>query len=322
VVRRPALMEPLLARYIARSALLSRSVELVSPFVGTAAPIEASVSTVVAPKEIDRRRSWRSFRTLSGRRPRALPVTRTANSSPPSRATRQSPSNAPRTRLATSCSTRSPASWPHMSLTSLKPSRSSRTRAGGRPDLSADSMASTNARRFDRRSGHRSAKPVPGPNGPVTHRHGHHPPPMVKPGGRDGHLIEPGSNLQSCPEGGRKHQPNPRRRTVEGLQAPYSHHSCHAFLRARKRALTGLHYFGDRPDDGFWEDIDVVGPAVSWAAPVNNAGTEQTPLRRSTPGATTSCENPVGPPPLRPDTVVTVVPERQPGGRRPGTTAT
>lgn len=56
------------------------------------------------------------FDTLSGRT--------TTNSSPPRRAPKSEARIVPRSREAVTCRTRSPASWPNRSFTSLKPSRS------------------------------------------------------------------------------------------------------------------------------------------------------------------------------------------------------
>ncbi|OIQ67659.1 hypothetical protein GALL_507610 [mine drainage metagenome] len=75
-----------------------------------------------------------------------------ANSSPPSRATMSLRRRARPKRCATSCSSASPASWPHMSLTGLKSSRSTTPTASASPLRAARASASgsccSSARRF------------------------------------------------------------------------------------------------------------------------------------------------------------------------------
>ena len=61
----------------------------------------------------------------------SAPRSSTANSSPPSRATRSVRRNSLRMRAAVSISSESPAAWPSVSFTALKSSRSIRTSVNG-----------------------------------------------------------------------------------------------------------------------------------------------------------------------------------------------
>ena len=73
---------------------------------------------------------------------RAASGSRTANSSPPSRASRSPVRRAARSRGPTWRSRSSPAGWPRLSLTSLNPSRSSSRSAAGRRAVAAATIRS------------------------------------------------------------------------------------------------------------------------------------------------------------------------------------
>jgi hypothetical protein len=142
-----------LAAYMAVSAS-SRSSSAVWSAVPRRTPMLARAWTYRESRRMCSPRTSRALRATCIAVSMVAPGRRIANSSPPSRATTSLSRTTLLRREATSCSTRSPASWPKRSLTFLKLSRSRSSSAGGGVPraawLRASSMASIRATRLAR----------------------------------------------------------------------------------------------------------------------------------------------------------------------------
>ena len=105
------------------------------------APIEISWPSIGSGTWSASRIRWQTDETGSGRGRRR--PSRIANSSPPRRAATSPARTQLRTRSATATSSRSPATWPSVSLTTLKSSRSTKRTTGSRSGVGSTSRSST-----------------------------------------------------------------------------------------------------------------------------------------------------------------------------------
>ena len=134
-IAKPAL--PLaFAMYIATSALRTMSEATSEASRALAMPMLAVTETCWSPMRYGARSSRTSRSAIATERFRSgVSSVSTANSSPPSRATRSPSRTEPAIRSVTATSRASPAAWPRESLTTLKSSRSRNRTAvtGSRP---------------------------------------------------------------------------------------------------------------------------------------------------------------------------------------------
>ena len=127
----------------------------------------APTTTSWPSTRISRRRAASSrWQSTSSSLTSSTPSSRTANSSPPSRATESTARTQPTSRAATILSSSSPSAWPNRSLTPLKPSRSRNRTASAEPlrwaRCTACSTRSRNSVRLgsDVRASCRASRPI------------------------------------------------------------------------------------------------------------------------------------------------------------------